>query len=838
MLKRLRHVVHHHLGGPEEFTLFEQELGDAVMGNGKIALLVFARTGDVAAGLVKLNEAGKGRVTSGTNLGVARFHNKGAVGLALQYYGVGLALITAHFASDSGGACVRACCRLHRQGVCGLASPRLTQGGLGWCVCVAGKKRLDRRNEDAWRTLHTLRLGGDVEDFDVHHQHHFVILLGDLNYRCDAFCDEVREGRAGQGRGDTHTLPAYLSSSHARALNGGRHSGGVLCRRPYRTLHYLTSLSSLRQVLGKIAASSEAEKRQRAQEGRRIPELSWREESYARLFVDYAQLSRARLSASLSGSQGGKGTSEAGGVAGDPTWQWARELDELSLSMASGLVFSSFQEGSLAFPPTFKMHPGRTVEDYADVEDLRYGYMLVKGQEASTAAGALKDLRPPSWSDRVLFHSLPECRHRLTLEAYDMCAAMSGSDHRPVVASFLLDVSQAAQAAMSMTGGGVSMGMPSEEAPDRPPLTVEPSAGFGSGALGLSGGESSDDTPGEGADGEKVEDQPDVLLGLDLQLQGQGQGQGQPPGSRPPRPPRLPAPPPPPGLPDASSQATTTSSSNNNNAALAGLRLLSVKLVDFRFNTESSRTPMPLAPPPLPGGAGGVSVSLGGFSMPPPSLMRGCTSSNSLASSQPPPVASQPHAAAADFMYQPGPWLPCSSVSQEDVHEVVVLLPIPCEDPLLSHRRVVLLGQHTGSHSGPSGASPGHGAVGASAMEGQEHVHRFAWQDVRCVGGLKLSATVLPAASMHAAIKFVDRGGANLGEGVFSINEALAKEPVAWRGLPSEGKRDLPPAAQRELPPGPAAHPVKVQLSLGGVACGEVSFGLMVRKRRAVISVV
>ena len=46
---------------------------------------------------------GKGHVASGVDLIFSRFHNKGVVGVALQYYGTAIAFLVAHYASDSGG---------------------------------------------------------------------------------------------------------------------------------------------------------------------------------------------------------------------------------------------------------------------------------------------------------------------------------------------------------------------------------------------------------------------------------------------------------------------------------------------------------------------------------------------------------------------------------------------------------------------------------------------------------------------------------------------------------------------------------------------------------------
>ncbi len=50
--------------------------------------------------------------------------------------------------------------------------------------------------------------------------------------------------------------------------------------------------------------------------------------------------------------------------------------------------------------------------------------------------------RIPSYTDRVLFHSLSDVRHQLHLLAYQMCDGLRGSDHRPVAAAFHLTVNR------------------------------------------------------------------------------------------------------------------------------------------------------------------------------------------------------------------------------------------------------------------------------------------------------------------------------------------------------------------------------------------------------------
>lgn len=73
-------------------------------------------------------------------------------------------------------------------------------------------------------------------------------------------------------------------------------------------------------------------------------------------------------------------------------WGWIEKVDELSMCMREGLAFYGFQEARIQFPPSFKFHVGRTVEDYSEADDLRYGY-----QTWIDTHGGPTEARPPSW---------------------------------------------------------------------------------------------------------------------------------------------------------------------------------------------------------------------------------------------------------------------------------------------------------------------------------------------------------------------------------------------------------------------------------------------------------
>jgi hypothetical protein len=48
----------------------------------------------------------------------------------------------------------------------------------------------------------------------------------------------------------------------------------------------------------------------------------------------------------------------------------------------------------------------------------------------------------PSYTDRILFHSLADVRTSLSLLAYELCDTLTGSDHRPVSAAFELKLNK------------------------------------------------------------------------------------------------------------------------------------------------------------------------------------------------------------------------------------------------------------------------------------------------------------------------------------------------------------------------------------------------------------
>lgn len=682
-------------------------------------------------------------------------------------------------------------------------------------------------------------------------------------------------------------------------------------------------------------------------------------------------------------------------------WAWACEVDELSLSRKAGVALFGFQEGPLAFPPTFKFFPGRLVEDYADVTDLRYGYQVTKGARALSlpsmsdgGGGSPGRSRPPSWTDRILYHSLPGLESRLLLEAYDTCDAITGSDHRPVVAAFQLLLDKPANNKPSpLTTGGPILPAPSpppslffpealpsisEQPQKQPPQPQQPQPPAPPGPGDRPPRRIEQPGPAEEFKEEPAAPAPPRPASLGTAASaatggGGGGGSGGLPLVR-----RATPPGPPPA--QMARMSTTASSVGGGGGGGAGFQplvppsttksvLVSVRLANFAFRFKLPRKPeLQIAGQQKKGKRGARGAAVAGptaeeresgptegseeegqqqqqrqeqgrgrdhgqrqadtevevFEAPSAWRARratagqqqreGSESESESGEDFPPDVPAlaiptdtssyvTPQLAHNPPSYTRQRTMPIPSrvplrafwsigaagaeaaaslrrmgeqraaeapavPTDEDIGWVVVMMPIPCEDPLIGHRRIVMMmddpdmlpppptgngaaataprnGKRLGSWLWPSGRSPpaSAGAAGeapgpleagaagggggdvadaplrlaAMAEEEEEHarqhVHRFAWADVQARGrksgassALRVEALVVPAGGMHAAFKFLDKKGRDLGQGVVCMKEVVLRGRV-----------------------GPQR--VTMQLSVGGVHFGEVAVDVVIKSR-------
>lgn len=141
------------------------------------------------------------------------------------------------------------------------------------------------------------------------------------------------------------------------------------------------------------------------------------------------------------------------------TWAWVAEHDELGQAMKKGSVFFGFLEAPITFPPSFKWKQGRDAGNFTDLATLEgmlresyciyfggtniYSFLLIICKHMLTGAYITKkdgkddkaSFRPPSYTDRILCHSQSTSQDMLKIVKYDMCDAITPSDHRPVTAS-------------------------------------------------------------------------------------------------------------------------------------------------------------------------------------------------------------------------------------------------------------------------------------------------------------------------------------------------------------------------------------------------------------------
>ena len=91
-------------------------------------------------------------------------------------------------------------------------------------------------------------------------------------------------------------------------------------------------------------------------------------------------------------------------------WWWVREADELSRVMQDGQALHGFVEQWPCFPPSFRWVKGARA-DYS-----REGVEAFDGCYTLRKEGGGRSLRPPSYTDRVLVHSLPDLAEDLDIE--------------------------------------------------------------------------------------------------------------------------------------------------------------------------------------------------------------------------------------------------------------------------------------------------------------------------------------------------------------------------------------------------------------------------------------
>jgi hypothetical protein len=460
----IKETILNHLGGPSKYQLYSVAIGSDTKSlgfHGYIALMVFVKTSEVNDGNIQLTVPAKSTMATGTDLIITTATNKGAVGIPLQIHDTSLGFVTCHLPSDS-----------------------------------KGKSKLIKRNASAHAILKEVTLAPEDLGFDLHLQHDHVFVFGDLNYRMDTNQDgggvnsltgvTVASAIEKQTLGDD---PMWI----ARKFNLLRHQSD-----PFHP-----TLSDIKLIHNAKNNSRGAWKSVlRADELRSImddgdafycfeepmptfpPSYKRRKGDIEADCGDYTEFEKVikgysntgYIENQLVGDETTTTASAAAAASRDRSASSAAVSANafLTRTKSKNAVLSpqeDIEEASPSFDEAYKHNHEDTSkedeltyrQDINDNKPKRTGmsrYILSRGNSSAIVTGDVisrqspsfsvkpekedpSKLRPPSYTDRVLMHSLEDRKNRVTIQAYDTCDLVRISDHRPVSMTLLLEVNSA-----------------------------------------------------------------------------------------------------------------------------------------------------------------------------------------------------------------------------------------------------------------------------------------------------------------------------------------------------------------------------------------------------------
>lgn len=358
---------------------------------------MFIQTEDVESGAFYMPPVVRQQVNCGKSLVLGRASNKGAVGVAFRYYDTSFAFVSCHLSSDS-----------------------------------KGKSKAPRRNRDLVDMLKGLHLNLEDVGVEFPYLHHHSFVLGDLNYRLmdrDASVDGVFD------------LITSIRAGEIAEANKRQKPSVDLSTKKLRW-SWTSATSSMKMKLKK-------KKTDTSELGSRM--LSQPLHSTASS-VDSADGNENGIAApSLAHGDSSYSTNSALVDDDHRVWDDLLAHDELRNLMHDARVLFGFEEAPIAFPPTFRRVRGvagltRDPTRPWTHEQLEKVYTTVIPTHCSQRGGVVYDgsntavdaaqVRVPSYTDRILFRSLPDMRDRLHCSLYTSCEAVSCSDHKPVVGIF------------------------------------------------------------------------------------------------------------------------------------------------------------------------------------------------------------------------------------------------------------------------------------------------------------------------------------------------------------------------------------------------------------------
>lgn len=425
----LRQMILDYIGGPSEFSMFGSEIGsgNTQLGyHGYIAITVYIRNTDLDQGNIRPTKSYMNTMATGTNLIVTTAQNKGGVGVAIQIHDTNFGFVACHLPSDSKGI-----------------------------------SKLSKRNASAQNILRKLNLSPENIEFDLHLQHDHMVVMGDLNYRMDT-----------QGIGGGVPCLTGVSVACLIEKNSLGDDSGWLQRK----YHLLRSISDPlypspeeRRLLGRARMSARGAWTSvlRADELRMIvddgdafsgfleplpcfPPSYKRRKGPAGSCGDYTDPIRIvkgysntgeidadivmvkTISSNTNSSQNNTNSSStAASIEG-----MKDEDDENDVENGDGqtqTTSSSKSESSDVGVEKSKPKAHRRLNAEVAKEDSSASSLPAKETD-------FRKIRPPSYTDRILFYSQDDRKERARVQAYDFCDTMRVSDHRPVSMTIVLEV--------------------------------------------------------------------------------------------------------------------------------------------------------------------------------------------------------------------------------------------------------------------------------------------------------------------------------------------------------------------------------------------------------------
>ncbi|KAH9128060.1 hypothetical protein LEN26_007286 [Aphanomyces euteiches] len=277
---------------------------------------------------------------------------------------------------------------------------------------TSGKSKIKKRHRDGINILTSMHLQSIDNEFDCHLMAHHTIFMGDLNYRLTAKCASPKTV--------VQMIASILNTTHKQsAMKRGQ-------------------VYSYNQILAKDALKSEADTYNVDAEDVYVIANTPSALTKPNDCADEHATTPLRRSELMESPFSNTSSVEV-------TWKTLMDHDELRRSMEDGVIFHDFDEARISFPPTYRRVLGKML----DTSAVNQWTPALVSELYTTVLGDSK-VRVPSYTDRILFHSLPGLRGQMNCVQYTSAEFIGTSDHKPVSCVFEASVDKKTSSLMYM----------------------------------------------------------------------------------------------------------------------------------------------------------------------------------------------------------------------------------------------------------------------------------------------------------------------------------------------------------------------------------------------------